>query len=79
MIDQLTRKPIKIIPEEKGGPSLLVVLDQLPQVQTLLDKHGVDYWVPEYASSVNDGPMTIFVYISRRADLKKVQQVLDAA
>lgn len=78
MIDQFTKKPIKIIPENKGGPMLRIALDQLQEVQGLLDKHQVRYWVPEYAGSFNDGPWMISVFFTRRTDLKKVKQILDA-
>lgn len=79
MIDSLTKKPLKIIPEEKGGPSLRIAVEQLKDVQKVLDEHKVDYWVPEYAFSFNDGPMKISVYFSSRTDPKKVQKILDVA
>ncbi len=79
MIDKTTQKLLRV----KGGGGemgsyLMVSLAQLKEVQALLDRHQVPYWVEENAISLGGRPPIAFIVFSQSIDWNKVQEILDS-
>ena len=77
MIDALTKTPLRVSTE--GGEIAYIDLsvDQLPEVQKLLDGHGVRYWVDGHFMSFNGGPYKAIINLYRATDPTFVQSLLD--
>jgi hypothetical protein len=79
MKDSTTKKPIRVSAYGDAVPFVEVTVSQLPEVQALLDKHHVRYWVDEDAISLNGEPEVTVINLSRGTDPAAVQRILDDA
>ncbi len=79
MIDDSTRKPIRISTDGMSGPYLMVPVRQLDQVRELLQTNGIPYWVDHSAISVDGRPAIAVINLGKRIDPHRVQALLDAA
>jgi hypothetical protein len=78
MIDAITHERIVVHTEGTGGPYLMVANEQLEDVVEALRNHHVSHWVDEDAISLDGEPAVAVVNLGRGADVRAVQQVLDA-
>ena len=78
MTDMVTKKPIEVDVSDGGYAGLLLPYEQLDQLRALFDANKIEYWVEDEVLSVNDGPETAFVELSRRSDPQVVQRLLDS-
>lgn len=77
MIDALTKTPLRVSKEGDAFPYIKVAVDQLPEVQKLLDGHGVRYWLDGMSLSFNGSPYKTIINLSRSTDPSFVQSLLD--
>lgn len=77
MIDVTTEEPLQVR-DSAGGPLMDVPVRQLEEIQGLLDKHSIRYWVDEDYLSWNGGPEMTIVYFGRSGDAKAIQSLLDS-
>lgn len=79
MIDVSTKKPLHVSGGGDVNPWLILPVEQLDSVRSLLDKHAFDYWVDEFAISVDGRPKVTFINFAIVTDPRQVQQILDEA
>ena len=80
MIDvALKNRLIVKVPYENAWPSIKVTMDQLQSLKTLLDEHGIRYWVSEHAYSLNGGPYETELHFYRDVKPENIQTLLDSA
>lgn len=77
MIDATTNKPLQVWGDGSAWPWIVLPVSQLDEVRQLLDGHGIRYKVAEDVISINDGPETATIYLSRGTDGRAVQAILD--
>ena len=78
MTDMVTKEPIVVDVSEGGYAGLDVPYEQLDQIRALFDANKIQYWVDEEVLSIDDGPETAFISLSRRSDPKLAQRLLDS-
>lgn len=78
MTDTTTQKPLRVSNEGTAGPYIMLPYSQLNDLQQLLDRHGVRYWVRENIISIDRGPAIVTVDLGRGSDLHAVQAILDS-
>ena len=78
MIDTITHKPIEVETEGGRGGYLEVPEEQLSKITALLDANQVSYWVDEETLSIDGGPETALITLSRHTDPAVVQRLLDS-
>jgi hypothetical protein len=78
MIDEMTKKPIKVTGIGLLSAWIRLPASQIPAVTALLDANGVPYLVGEEFLSINDGPETGSIHLDRTRDAPRVQQLLDS-
>lgn len=79
MIDSETQDRIVIHAEGRGGPYVMLPLDQLDAVETILRDNAVSYWVDADAIAVDGKPAVIVINLGRGANRASIQRLLDAA
>lgn len=80
MIDVTTRQRILVHDEGgKGGPYIMLPLDQLDAVEALLRANDVYFWTDSHSISLDGNPAFIVINLGRGADAGQVQRLLDAA
>ena len=77
MIDQMTRKPLRVSTDGTSGPYIMLPESQLDDVRLLLDRHHVRYWVEELVISLDGSPEVAVINLGRGADAVAVQSILD--
>jgi hypothetical protein len=77
MIDTQSHRPIRVSPGGTAGPYIKVPVDRLGHVRTLLDRHGIAYWVESHAISFDGGPEIAFINLGFSGDSARVQAILD--
>lgn len=77
MIDTSTEQPVKVKYVEGAGPYLEIPYSQIPDLQRVLNEHGVKHWVEESVFSWNGGPGIVHVRFGRAGNRDAVQAVLD--
>ena len=78
MIDEFTKKPVRVSTDGASGPYIVIPEAQLESLTKVLDEGRVQYDVDEEAISINDGPFTAVVNLGSGADAALVQRLLDA-
>jgi hypothetical protein len=78
MNDKSTRNQLHVSVNGTTGPYIMVPLDQLSVVTRLLDDNRVSYGTDEVAISLDDEPEVVFITLSRGADPRAVQRLLDS-
>ena len=79
MIDEMTKRPLRISTDGVAGPYLMVLVDQLETVRTVLDRDAVRYWVDADAISLDGKPAVTVVNFGRSGDAGQIQAILDRA
>jgi hypothetical protein len=77
MTDAATKKPFRVSTDKVVGPYLMVPVNQLTQVRSLLDRHGINYWLNESAVSLDGRTFIAVVNFGRAGDANRVQAILD--
>ena len=77
MIDSSTRKPIRVSTDGTSGPYVMVPVDQLDQVHKLLRANDIQHWIDHNAISVDGRPAVAVINLSKKADPRHVQALLD--
>lgn len=77
MIDTSTQKPLRVSTEAPERPYIRLPYDQVDELRSLLDRHGVRYRVEENISSLNGGPWIAYVNLGRGVVAEDVQAILD--
>lgn len=77
MIDNITKKPLRVTDPGNTAGYIVVPFVQLDRVKSLLDANKVAYWVDEEALSIDGKPEVIFINLSHRSDPAMVQELLD--
>jgi ribulose 1,5-bisphosphate synthetase/thiazole synthase len=75
--DVTTNKPLRVGGGKDGGGVIWLPESQVPDVQKLLDQHGIRYWLQEEIISVDDGPEFTALILSKNEDPQAVQVILD--
>ena len=78
MTDSETRERIVAHAEGKGGPYIMLPLDQLAVIQAILRDNRISHWVDSDAISLDGKPVVIVINLGRGADSLRAQQLLDA-
>lgn len=78
MTDAVTRKPLRVIPNEQAGPYIRVPASQLAEVVRLLKERGVRCWAEEHVISIDGAPAMGFVILGKNGNAAEAQAVLDA-
>lgn len=78
MTDATTHKPLYVESDGTAGPYLTVPVSQLAEIRQLLDRHGIRYWVDEYAISMDGGPEETDINFGRGGDPHAIQAILDS-
>jgi hypothetical protein len=78
MENLVSKQPICVWNDGTGGPYIMVPEAQLEQLRSILDQHGVRYWVDELVISFNEEPPEALVNFGRDADATAVQKILDS-
>lgn len=79
MIDVATKQPLRVEPNERAGPFLMVSVDQLPAVRRLLDERNVFYWVDRNPVELVGRPALTFVNFGHRGKADDIQSLIDTA
>jgi hypothetical protein len=78
MIDSETHKQLKVNMEGDAGPYLMVPLEQLPDVRRVLQENGIGHSVEPDAIGLDGKPVIAVINFGRRANVARIQEVLDA-
>lgn len=78
MTDAMTKTRMQVDGIGTDYSSLLLQLDQVEDVRHLLDRHGVQYTLDNFALSMNGDPETTIIHLKPRTDGRWVQQILDS-
>ena len=78
MIDAMTQKPLHVSNVGTAWQYIHLPVSQLAEVEQLLEKHGVRYWIDEDFISLDGAPETAVVNLGRGADADAVQAILDS-
>jgi len=57
----------------------MLSVEVLEKVRTLLVDKGIPHWVDHYRISVDGRPAVTMIYLGRKVDSRRVQDLLDAA
>jgi hypothetical protein len=79
MIDTETQAPLKISTDGDAGPYLMVPLNQVPAVHHVLEENGIAHAIAEDAIQWDDRPAIAIIDFDVRADVARIQAILDAA
>jgi hypothetical protein len=79
MTDTATQKPIRVSTESPSGPYIKLSVESLERVKKLLVENDIPHWVDHIAVSVDGRPATTLIYVGRKVDSRRVQELLDAA
>ena len=79
MMSKIIDEPIQVSQGKRGGPYIMLPLDDVPDVRNLLDEAKIHYWVSETSVSQNNGPMITIVHFNRAANSVEIQAALDKA
>jgi hypothetical protein len=79
MTDPATRRPIRVSADVPSGAYIEVSVEFLEKVRSLLVDNHVPHWVDHHAISVDGRPAVTVINLGRKADLRRVQELLDAA
>jgi hypothetical protein len=79
MIDEMTRRPLRVSSDGIAGPYLIVPVDQVARVRERLDRHSIRYWVDEEGISLDRKPAITVVNFGRSGDAGQIQAALDEA
>ena len=77
MIDEMTKKPIKVHKWSDNGGLIWLPASQLGDVRQMLDGHAVRYWVGESLHSFNGGAERAEIMLSNNQNPHVVQDILD--
>lgn len=77
MIDAITKRPIKVTPVPEAGPVVYLPATQLDTVLQLFRSHGLRCWPREEVLSINGGPETGYIILSRNEKTEVAQAILD--
>lgn len=78
MVDVAEKKSLQVSTDGTAGPYLMVSLDALRQVKSLLDSHGIRYFVDEQAISIDGSPYVTLLDFGLRGDADLIQSLLDS-
>jgi len=79
MTDIVTAKPIQVKRDHLGGGYIDLPYSQLESIKSLFTENQVPFWVDRFAISMDGKPATTTIFLRHKADLNKVQELLDAA
>jgi hypothetical protein len=79
MIDEMTRRTLRVSTDGVAGPYLMVPVTQLDAVLAALDRRHVHYWVDADAISLDGEPAVTVINFGRSGDADRVQAALDEA
>lgn len=70
---------MRISTDGRGGPYLIVPVQQVDAVKQVLDQAHIRYWVDRTAVSMSGGPVLTVINFGKNADADHIQAVLDRA
>ena len=79
MLNLHTKEPLKIVEQPYDWAHIRLPLDQVPEVRKLFDEHQVNYWLETFAYANGNEPFIARISFSRKENVARVQQLLDAA
>jgi hypothetical protein len=79
MVDEVTKKQLRVDSDTVAGPFLMLPLSQLGRVREVLDRNGIRYWADSFAVSLDHKPPRIVINFGRTGDANRIQAVLDEA
>jgi hypothetical protein len=78
MTDATTQRRLQVSDDGTAGPYIMVPVSQLAELERLLDRTRIRYWVGENAISFDGGPEIATINLGRGADPAAVQAILDS-
>ena len=79
MTDPAYQKPIRVELDVDSAGYIGVSVIHMKEVAEFLDRNGVKHWEDHYAVSVDGRPAEGTIYLDRKCDTRRVQELLDAA
>jgi hypothetical protein len=79
VLNKYTGKPLVVEQGSRGGPSLSLPTDQLPELEAILQAASVYYHADLLSLSFDNGPYMTRVHFGREGNRAQVQAVLDQA
>lgn len=79
MIDTMKQERLRVLNNGAAGPYIILPFSQVEQVQELLNKHHIRYWMDDNLISLDGGPETALINFGRGGDASAVQSILDSA
>jgi len=79
MIDSSTNEELVVSGDGDAGPYIMVPVRQMEAVRAVLDDNKISYWVDEFAISLDDEPEISVINLSKSADSRQIQTILDNA
>lgn len=78
MIDAGTKEPIRVRDQDKDYLYLVVSVGEIPRVRSVLESHGIRFWVSHLQISLGSGPYTSWVNLKRGTNAPQVQTILNS-
>jgi hypothetical protein len=79
MTDPSNQRPVQVTTAGTSGSYSMLALDLLERVRKLLQENDIPHWVGHHAISVDGRPAVVVINLDRKADPRRVQDLLDAA
>jgi hypothetical protein len=79
MVDVETRKPVRVSDGGPAGPYIRISVGFLEKVRSVLLQNSIEHWVDHIAISVDGDPEVTVIYVGKRFDASRIQELLDSA
>lgn len=79
MTDSTTGSQMRVSTDGRGGPYLIVPVQQVDAVKRVLDQAHIHYWVDRTAVSMSGGPVLTVINFGKNAHADHIQAALDHA
>ncbi len=79
MTDPADQRPIVVSTESPSGPYIWLSVEAVEKVRRVLVDNEIPHWVDHHAVSVDGLPARTMLYVGKKVDARRVQELLDAA
>ncbi len=79
MWDGFAHDRVDVRPDPACGAYIMIPPHKIASVEALLDKYGIPYTLEDSTHCCKGAPEAAVIEFGKRADIKKIQQVLDSA
>jgi hypothetical protein len=78
MTNPADQRPLQVTIAETYGSFIELPRDLVDRVHNLLKENDIPHEVGQQAISVDGGPAMVLIYLSRKTNPRRVQELLDA-